>query len=121
MEQIIVIIHVFISLGIIGLVLVQHGKGADIGATFGGGVSNTMFGSQGAMPFMMKVTAVLAVIFFANCLALGYLVGHRSAGTMSGLSAAGPVKVTSSSKAKQPPKIVFPSVQKTTQDRASSK
>lgn len=70
MEQLIIIIQVLVSVVIVALVLVQHGKGAEVGASFGGGSSNTMFGSQGAMPFLMKVTTVLAIIFFASNLFL---------------------------------------------------
>ena len=64
MQSIILTLHVLIALSILALVLMQHGKGADIGATFGSGASNTMFGSQGAMPFLMKLTMLLAALFF---------------------------------------------------------
>jgi len=77
MEQIVIVIHVIVAVILIGLVLIQHGKGADVGAAFGSGSSNTMFGSQGAMPFLMKVTALFAAIFFATNLTMSYLVGHR--------------------------------------------
>ena len=60
MQQLLFIIHVLIALAIIGLVLVQRGKGAEAGAAFGG-ASNSMFGSQGSMPFLAKFTTVLAV------------------------------------------------------------
>ncbi len=72
------ILHVLVAIAIIALVLMQHGKGADIGATFGSGASNTMFGSQGSLPFLVKVTAVLAAIFFATSLGLGYMIGRES-------------------------------------------
>ncbi|MFT6835360.1 MAG: preprotein translocase subunit SecG [Francisellaceae bacterium] len=65
--------HIVIALIIIGLVLVQHGKGADMGASFGGGASKTVFGSRGAAPFLMKLTGFFAAIFFATSLTLGYL------------------------------------------------
>ncbi|MCH9643615.1 MAG: preprotein translocase subunit SecG [Gammaproteobacteria bacterium] len=76
MQQIMIILHVLFALSIIGLVLLQHGKGADVGATFGSGASNTMFGSQGSMPFLMKLTVLLAALFFATSLGLTYLVAH---------------------------------------------
>jgi preprotein translocase subunit SecG len=73
MQQIIFIIHVLAAFALIGLVLMQHGKGADAGAAFGSGASQTMFGSIGSMPFLIKVTGAIAAIFFASSLALGYL------------------------------------------------
>lgn len=76
MEQLILILHVLASIGIISLVLLQHGKGADAGATFGGGASGTMFGSAGSLPFLMKVTATLAAVFFITSISLGYLISR---------------------------------------------
>ena len=76
MQSIILTLHVLIALSIIALVLMQHGKGADVGASFGGGASNTMFGSQGAMPFLMKLTVLLAALFFATSLGMSYLVSR---------------------------------------------
>lgn len=119
MEQIIIIIHVIIAVAIIGLVLVQHGKGADAGASFGSGSANTMFGSQGAMPFMMKVTALLAAIFFATNLTLSYLVGHRhesksfsdASSTSTLMKSTGGSEKTDSNKNKKP-QFVFPSMNK---------
>ena len=60
MYQLILIIHVLIAVAVIGLVLIQHGKGADIGAAFGSGASNTVFGSQGTGSFLFKLTGGLA-------------------------------------------------------------
>jgi preprotein translocase subunit SecG len=77
MQAIIFVIHVFAALGLIGLILIQHGKGADMGAAFGGGASNTVFGSVGSMPFLTKITALLAAIFFATCLGLGYITSKE--------------------------------------------
>ncbi|MGB6977036.1 MAG: preprotein translocase subunit SecG [Gammaproteobacteria bacterium] len=83
MQQFILILHVLAAISVIALVLLQQGKGADIGATFGSGASNTMFGSQGALPFMVKLTAVLAAIFFATSLTLSYVTSKsaQQAGT----------------------------------------
>lgn len=106
MEQIIIIIHVLVSLCIIGLVLVQHGKGADAGATFGSGSSNTMFGSQGPMPFLMKLTCVLVAIFFANSLALSYFASHHSAGA----NQLAPAQVSVKTPKQATQQIVFPTV-----------
>lgn len=76
MQQLILILHVLVAFCIISLVLIQHGKGADIGAAFGSGASNTMFGSQGSTSFLMKVTAALVAVFFMTSLSLGYLGIH---------------------------------------------
>ena len=65
------------ALGVIGLVLVQHGKGADMGAAFGSGTSGSLFGATGSANFLSRATAVLATVFFACTLALAYLGTHR--------------------------------------------
>ena len=76
MQALILIVHVLVAVSVVTLVLIQHGKGADVGAAFGSGSANTMFGSQGHMPFLMKLTSVLAAIFFATSLTLSYLASH---------------------------------------------
>lgn len=76
MESLQVILHVaqvVIAVTLIGFILIQHGKGADAGAAFGSGASSTVFGSQGSGNFLTKTTAVLAFLFLANSLTLGYL------------------------------------------------
>ncbi len=75
--SILVAIDVLLAIGIIGLILIQHGKGADVGAAFGSGASGTVFGSQGSASFLTRVTAVLATLFFVNSLALAYLASNR--------------------------------------------
>jgi preprotein translocase subunit SecG len=75
--SILVAIDVLLAIGIIGLILIQHGKGADVGAAFGSGASGTVFGAQGSASFLTRVTAVLATLFFVNSLALAYLASHR--------------------------------------------
>jgi len=70
------VVHVFLALGIIGLVLLQKGKGASEGAMFGGGAS-TVFGASGSSNFLSKTTAILATLFFVNSLALAYLAANR--------------------------------------------
>ncbi|STY28046.1 protein-export membrane protein secG (preprotein translocase subunit) [Legionella wadsworthii] len=74
MYQLILMIHVIVAVVLIGLVLIQHGKGADIGAAFGSGASNTLFGSQGTGSFLFKLTGGLALTFFVTSLLLSYLV-----------------------------------------------
>jgi len=77
MYQLILIIHVIVALALIGLVLIQHGKGADIGAAFGSGASGTVFGSQGTGGFLFKLTGGLALTFFATSLFLSYIVSAQ--------------------------------------------
>ncbi len=69
-----IITAVILSIAIIGLVLIQHGRGADTGAAFGGGASGSVFGSRGNATFLSRVTAVAVALFFANCLALAWVV-----------------------------------------------
>jgi preprotein translocase subunit SecG len=76
-----VIIQVLSALAIIGLVLLQHGKGADMGAAFGSGASGSLFGATGSSNFLSKSTAIAAAIFFAATLALAFFGGHRAAVT----------------------------------------
>jgi len=84
----VLIIHTAIALGIIGLVLLQRGKGADAGAAFGAGASGTVFGSRGSGSFFSRATAVLAAGFFATSLTLAYLSSQRSVGPESLLEGA---------------------------------
>jgi preprotein translocase subunit SecG len=80
MYTILVVVQVVVALGLVGLILLQHGKGADAGAAFGSGASGTVFGSRGSANFMSRATAWLATIFFIVSLALAYLVhGQRQA------------------------------------------
>ena len=78
--NVLLIVQILVSIGIIGLVLIQHGKGADAGAAFGGGASGTVFGSRGSGNFLTKLTTVLAIVFFANSLFLAWLVAHPDTG-----------------------------------------
>jgi len=73
----ILVVHVMVALAIIGLVLLQHGKGADMGAAFGSGSSGSLFGATGSANFLSRTTAVFAAIFFATSLALAYIATHR--------------------------------------------
>lgn len=80
METIVMVVHVLLAVGLIGLVLIQHGKGADMGAAFGSGASATVFGSQGSASFLTKLTTMLAVAFFATSIGLFYLASQRTEG-----------------------------------------
>ena len=77
MYSLILIINVLSGLGVIGLVLMQHGKGADMGAAFGSGSSGSLFGATGSSNFLSKSTGVLAAVFFVTCLGLNYLAGSQ--------------------------------------------
>ena len=78
---IVVVIQVLAALTIIGLVLLQHGKGADMGAAFGSGASGSLFGATGSSNFLSKSTGVAAAIFFAATLALAFVGSKRPAST----------------------------------------
>lgn len=80
---ILVIVQVVIALALIGLILLQHGKGADAGAAFGSGASGTVFGAKGSANFMTRSTAALATVFFAVSLTLAYLINGASTPTGS--------------------------------------
>src|SRR5262245_49462150 len=75
--NLIVVLHVLIALAIIGLVLLQHGKGADMGSGFGGGASGSLFGATGSANFLSRATAVLATLFFLTSLGLAYLATSK--------------------------------------------
>jgi len=79
MHSIITIIHILAAATLVGLVLIQHGKGADAGAAFGSGSAGSVFGARGPATFLSRATAVLAVAFFATSLSLAYLSGKRVA------------------------------------------
>ncbi|MGH8705969.1 MAG: preprotein translocase subunit SecG, partial [Burkholderiales bacterium] len=73
----IVVLHVLVAMAIIGLVLLQHGKGADMGSGFGGGASGSLFGATGSANFLSRMTAVLATIFFLTSLGLAYVATNK--------------------------------------------
>src|SRR3954467_12186721 len=74
---VLIVLHVLVALSIIGLVLLQHGKGADMGSGFGGGASGSLFGATGSANFLSRTTAVLAAVFFVLSLALAYTATRR--------------------------------------------
>ena len=75
---VVLLLQVVSALTMIGLVLVQHGKGADMGASFGSGASGSLFGATGSANFLSRSTAVAATVFFASTLALAYFGNHRA-------------------------------------------
>ncbi|WP_419603622.1 preprotein translocase subunit SecG [Thiolapillus sp.] len=86
MHTILVVVHLFLSIGLIGLILIQHGKGADAGAAFGSGASSTVFGARGSANFLSRTTGVLALLFFITSLTLAWMAMQtaRDSGLMIG-------------------------------------
>jgi len=78
METLVLVIHVLTALAIIGLVLLQHGKGADVGAAFGSGSAGSVFGSAGSANFLSRATAIVAAVFFLTSMGLTYFSGAKS-------------------------------------------
>lgn len=73
LQSFLLVIQVILSISLISLILIQHGRGAQAGAAFGSGASATVFGARGSASFLTKITTLLAIIFFANSLGLAYL------------------------------------------------
>jgi preprotein translocase subunit SecG len=87
LKTLIIVVQLLSALGVIGLVLLQHGKGADMGAAFGSGASGSLFGATGSANFLSRTTAVLAAVFFVTTLTLTYLGSYKpqtSAGVLGG-------------------------------------
>ena len=87
-SSVILAVQMLAALAMIGLILMQHGKGADMGASFGGGSSGSLFGASGSANFLSRTTAVLATVFFVSTLALAYLSNVRPASSGSVLEGA---------------------------------
>jgi preprotein translocase subunit SecG len=91
LKTLIIVVQLLSALGIIGLVLLQHGKGADMGAAFGSGASGSLFGATGSANFLSRTTAVLAAVFFVSTLALTYIGSYKPQVSAGVLGAAAPV------------------------------
>ncbi len=78
LQQLLLLFHVLVSVGLVTLVLLQQGKGAEMGASLGSSASQTVFGSQGSSSFLFKLTGFFALLFFVTSLSLGYIAGHRA-------------------------------------------
>ncbi len=107
--NVVIVLHVLIALAIIGLVLLQHGKGADMGSGFGGGASGSLFGATGSANFLSRATAVLATIFFLTSLGLAYIATNKQKSSDGVLDAvkkeqSGPVKPAVEKPAAEAPK-----------------
>jgi preprotein translocase subunit SecG len=77
-NSILLVVQVLLSISLIVLILMQHGKGADAGAAFGSGASATVFGAKGSGNFMTRATTIIAILFFIVCLALAYVSSNRA-------------------------------------------
>jgi preprotein translocase subunit SecG len=91
LQTLVVVLHIIAALVIIGLVLLQHGKGADMGASFGSGSAGSLFGATGSANFLSRTTAVIATIFFLTSLGMAFLATHKprtgsGAGVMEGVT-----------------------------------
>ena len=85
MENIIIAVHVLAAISIIGLILLQQGKGAEMGASFGSGSSQTLFGAQGTGTVFSRATAILTAVFFATSLGLAVYAKHKVTGSLEGI------------------------------------
>ena len=97
LKTLIIVVQLLSAFGVIGLVLLQHGKGADMGAAFGSGASGSLFGATGSANFLSRTTAVLAAVFFISTLTLTYLGSYKpaaSAGVLGGASVTAPAANT---------------------------
>ena len=101
MKDLVLVIDVISAVGLIGLILLQQGKGADIGAAFGSGASQTLFGSRGSANFLTRTTAILATVFFLSNLGLAWLYAQQ---------ATKPTSVTKSVVTEQPAKVETPAL-----------
>ena len=96
MYTVLLVFQIIICIVLVGLVLIQKGQGADIGAVFGGGGSQTIFGARGAGNFLSHTTAVIGALFFLNSLGLAYLSDHSGSSVLSGIALPSKAPVTTS-------------------------
>ena len=85
LQTLVIVVHIIVALTIIGLVLLQHGKGADMGASFGGGSAGSLFGATGSANFLSRTTAIVATVFFLTSLGMAYLATHKPKGGGAGV------------------------------------
>lgn len=101
LHSVVLTVHLLVGVGVIALVLLQHGKGADMGAAFGSGASGSLFGATGSANFLSRMTAVLAAIFFATSLGLSYMASNRPKAASSVMDAAQTAPVPANAAADQ--------------------
>jgi preprotein translocase subunit SecG len=99
LKTLIIVVQILSALGVIGLVLLQHGKGADMGAAFGSGASGSLFGATGSANFLSRTTAILAAVFFVTTLALTYLGSYKPQAS-AGVLGSAPVPASAPATAK---------------------
>ncbi len=117
MTQILLILHLLFAVTLIGLVLLQKGKGASMGVAFGSGASQTVFGSKGSIGFLLKLTILIAACFFGTSIALTYIAAHQARQSHKGgiLTEAEQIsKITKQQKTQPKPLISTHKKQKTT-------
>ena len=111
METLVLIIHVLAAASVIGLVLLQHGKGADMGAAFGSGTSGSLFGVSGSANFLSRATAIAVAIFFVTSIVLAYMAGHKA--ELSSVVKSAPIEAKTQSAVPETPVVPeTPAVQK---------
>lgn len=116
MQPLIFIVHILTAIALVALILLQHGKGADMGAAFGSGASQTVFGSRGSTSFLLKITAGLAALFFLTSLGLGYLTAKdvRAVDALPLPTASAPINLdTNNNIGGLPANVVAPAVEPT--------
>jgi preprotein translocase subunit SecG len=108
MVTILTIVHIIVCIFLVSIVLLQHGKGADIGATFGGG-GQSLFGTEGPVPMLNKITTAAAVIFMVTSISLAYISAHRTTSSvMGGYSAPAPIEQPAESVEPIPDRVPMP-------------
>ena len=108
MITILTIIHILVCVFLVSIVLLQHGKGADIGATFGGG-GQSLFGTEGPVRMLNKITTAAAVIFMVTSISLAYISAHRTTSSVMGeYSVPAPVEQPSQAAEPLPDRIPMP-------------
>ncbi len=105
---IVLAVHVLIGISIIGLVLLQHGKGADMGAAFGSGASGSLFGATGSANFLSRTTAVLAAVFFLTSLGLSYMASNKPGSERSVMESVKPQPVAPAESKPEAPEPAAP-------------
>jgi preprotein translocase subunit SecG len=116
MENLVLVIHVIAAIGVITLVLLQHGKGADMGASFGSGASGSLFGVSGSANFMSRATAGFVMVFFTTSLTLAYMSSHKDGNGSVVKAVAVKGENASSAPATKPENTAVPAAPTTTQD-----
>ena len=108
MVTVLTIIHILVCIFLVSIVLLQHGKGADIGATFGGG-GQSLFGTEGPVPMLNKITTAAAVVFMITSISLAYISAHRTTSSVMGdFTAPAPIEQPSQTAEPVPERVPMP-------------